>query len=157
MTLRCVLLFVYLAPKTFFFLILSLFFVMSITYIEIDLDHLRIMTDEVIQFRTYLNHDLNLTLNITLNLLKGVIEANVLSLDAHSAQTVQDADDRAKMAEAILRVARTKISTLMTMVVSQAAQLAARPGAAVLTLAEAKLFKPNPFDEDRNKLRSFLR
>jgi hypothetical protein len=130
---------------------------MSVTHIEVDLDHLRTTTDEVIRSRTYLNHDLNLALNITLNLLKGVIEANVLSLDAYSAQTVQDANDRVKRAEAALRVVRTKIFTLMTTIVSQTAQLAARPETAALTFAEAKLFKSDSFDEDRNKLRPFLR
>jgi hypothetical protein len=130
---------------------------MSVTHIEIDLDHLRTTTDEVISSRTYLNYDLNLTLNITLNLLKDVIEANVLSLEAHSAQTIQNAVDRVKKAEAALRVARTKIFTLMTTIVSQAAQLAARLGAAASTLAEAKLLKSNSFDENRNKLRPFLR
>jgi hypothetical protein len=94
---------------------------MSATHIEVDLDYLRTTTDEVIRSRTHLNHDLNLALNITLNLLKDVIEANVLSLDAHSAQAVQNVDDRAKVAEAALRVARTEIFTLMTTVVSQAA------------------------------------
>jgi hypothetical protein len=130
---------------------------MSATHIEIDLDYLRTTTDEVIRSRTHFNHDLNLALNITLNLLKDVIEADVLSLDAHSAQTVQNADERVKMAEAALRVARTEIFTLMTTVVSQAAQLTARLGAAVSISAEAKLFKPNSFDEGRNKLRPFLR
>jgi hypothetical protein len=45
----------------------------------------------------------------------------------------------------------------MATIVSQATQLAARPGAAAPTPAEAKLPKPDPFDEDRNKLRPFLR
>jgi hypothetical protein len=131
---------------------------MSITYVEIDLDHLRITRDKMIRFRSYLDHDLNLTLNITLNLLRSVIETNVLSLDAHNAQGVQNAVDCVEKTKAALRVVRTEIFTLMTTVVSQTAQLTVRLGAAAtLIFAEAKLFKSNLFDEDRNKLQSFLR
>jgi hypothetical protein len=91
---------------------------MPATHIEVDLDHRRITTDEVIRSRTHLNHDLNLTLNITLNLLKDMIETNILSLDAHSAQAMQNAVDRVKKTKAALRVTRTKIFTLMTTIVS---------------------------------------